>query len=107
MSSTAPTCVSSNGASVGMARAAIRTPVEPVSTSMLSTVTHCGAFWVPGTHSLIDALSRLTPPIVLSTRIVTVLSPVAGGDEFPEPPEAPDPCGVHCGVAFQPAELLP
>ena len=33
--------------------------------------------------------------------------PAAGGDEFPEPPEAPDPCGVHCGVAFQPAELSP
>src|SRR3954467_6026566 len=105
VSSAAPTCVSSNGASVGIARAAMRTPVEPVSTSMLSTVTHCGVLCVPGTQILMDTFGMLMLPIDLSTVIVAVLSPVAGGDEFPG--SVPEPCGVQSGVAFQPTELLP
>lgn len=63
-------------------------------------------FCVPGTQILMDTFGMLMLPIDLSTVIVAVLSPVAGSDEFPEPP-VPEPCGIQSGVAFQPIELLP
>src|SRR5579863_2749566 len=87
----------------------MRTPVEPVSTSIRSTVAHWFApCAVPGTHTVIEANKLLMPPIELSTRIGTVLFlsvlmllalPVS-----PVLPVSPDPLGglIQSGVAFQP-----
>ena len=73
LSSGAPTCVSNWELSDCSALAAMRTPVDPVSTSMRSTVTHGPLPCVPGAHTWIEAYSMLMLPIELSTRTVTVL----------------------------------